>query len=323
MKKYFKLSLIILILLSMASCMKPYKTPVYVDVSPNQTAFVVPLETMSLDGQEQVRSIAFLEQSKVQAKRIQIPQRWNQQGYLSNSGEYIGTMQVITVDRSPVSRVWTADKDSGTSSVKQAIWVETSDSIEFAMAISMTARILENDTAKFLYQFSGRQLSSVMDSDLRSAVMNKMNAKFGTLPLAEATTEKVRIMKEVGDEITLMAKDWGIDITTVGSAGGMVYKDASIQRQINDTFTAEKSVAIAKQKKLAQDEKNKQDVATAQAEVDAAKKWNQAATIYERKILLDVMRMEAEAKLKWNGQYPSNMMVLPEGSNLLLTPGGK
>lgn len=321
MKKLGLSVFVLLFVVGLTSCRRPYEQPVYIEVAPNETAFLVPLEVQSLDGQAQVRSIAFLEEAKVQSKRIKITHRWDQTGRLDWEGKYIPTMDVIKVDRTPVSRVWTAEKGSGTSEKAEAIWVETSDSIEFSMATSMTAQVLEDQTALFLYRFAGRSLSDVMDAELRTAVMNLMNAEFGALSLTTATEQKVTVVKKVRKAVTEMASKWGIDISTFGSAGGMVFKDAEIQKQINEAFKAEKAIYIAQQEALAQDERNLMNIAKAKAQATEAKEWAKSAQIYERKIRLENESKKADAMLKWNGQYPDKMLILPEGNSTFMTLG--
>lgn len=323
MKKFrlLWLGLLILVAMSTTGCRRPYMKPVFIDVLPNETAFLVPLEDQTKTDQAQVNSLEFLEEAKVASKRIELPQRFVQTNRMRWIGNWVPTMNVIKVDRSPVSREWTADKSSGSSDKDQAIWVESNDSIEFSMAISMTARVLEEDTALFLYQFSGRSLASIMDEDLRSEVMNRMNAKFGSISLIEGTANKVTLISEVSDEVKAVAKSWGIDITTCGSAGGMVYRDKEIQDQINAAFNAEKNIEITRQNNLARDESNAQDIKDAEAKVRAAEIWQEAIDIYEKQNELDIKMNESKAKLKWDGRYPSQMLVVPEDSPLLITPG--
>jgi len=53
------------------------------------------------------------------------PSRWRKTGRLWYSGEWIDTVKVIKVDRSPITREWTAGRDTGTSTRNEGIWIES------------------------------------------------------------------------------------------------------------------------------------------------------------------------------------------------------
>ena len=134
---------------------------------PSQTAFAIPLEEGVKD-QAKFNSEGYFETKKVALKRIQIPHRWNQTGRRPGVGEWIDTVRVIVVDRSPVTREWQA-ADNSTKTTKgrdMAIWIESSDSVGFSMGWSCTAYIKEADASKFLYWYPSGALAVVMDGEV-------------------------------------------------------------------------------------------------------------------------------------------------------------
>lgn len=231
--------------LSLPSC-KPYQKPVYKEIKSNETAFVIPLEG---DGASQVKfdSKAALEKHKVATKRIEVPTRWNQTGRGPGSGEWIPTVTVIIVDRSPLTRNWEAGSN-GTSRVDQAIWVESSDSVGFSMGFNCTAFIKEEDTSQFLYWYSSGSLATVMDSEIRGRVQRVAAEESAKLPLDDLRDKKNQIAAAIQADVIPFFAERGITITTVGMFGGMTYENPEIQKSIDNVFVAQqqKNVALAK-----------------------------------------------------------------------------
>ena len=60
-------------------------------------------------------------------KQIRLPQQWIPLGYETYgwNGEWRDAAKLIKVDKSPVTREWTADPNTGTSNRNEAIWVMT------------------------------------------------------------------------------------------------------------------------------------------------------------------------------------------------------
>lgn len=92
--------------------MRSYDKPEFASIDTAETGFLIPLEG---DGknQDKFASEEYLNQLKVAAKRVQIPHRWQQTGRLHSSGQWMPTVRLIKVERSPVTREWTADPSSG------------------------------------------------------------------------------------------------------------------------------------------------------------------------------------------------------------------
>ena len=55
--------------LLVASC-RPYHEEIYVEIQPNETAFLIPLEEGTQDNQMKFESAEYLETMKVAAKRV-------------------------------------------------------------------------------------------------------------------------------------------------------------------------------------------------------------------------------------------------------------
>lgn len=282
-------------------------------VGPNETAFVIPLEGNSV-AQAKFESVEFLNSHKVVSKRIEIPVRERSIGRLWTDYEWIPTVRVVKVDRSLVTREWSPDVKAS-----KAVAVESVDSIGFHVGVNLTAFIVEEDAAKYLYYHNMKPLSEVVDQNVRGYLQDKLASAFGTLKLEECKLKKSEIFKDAEVATIVHFKEYGITISNIGNAGGLDYDDDRIQAAINDTANAEMRIQVAQKEKLAQDERNKQTVATATAEADAAREFMKAKDAQEARIRLKIEEMNAQARLKWNGELPKN--ILPSGSSLLMDFG--
>ena len=312
-------------LVGLTGCMKPYMEEKFVDIEPNQTAFVVPLEGASKSNQGKFESVEFLEEKKVAAKRITIPRRYRSTGRMWFDAEIIDTVRVITVDRSPVSRRWTDVDLSVITPSDECIWVESQDSIGFGLGVTITAAVLEDDTAKFLYMFpSGKSLSQIVDQEIKAYVQQILARDFGKLDLKDCKVKKAEIFATARSESTTFFKEtYGITITTLGHSGGLTYENKEIQDAINENYVAEMSIEKRENEALAQEHENARLLSIEQNNRARAEEFNLALEAQREKIMLDIEHMRAEAQLemarKWNGQLPSQ--ILPSNSPLLMNLG--
>ena len=153
----------------LVGCIRPFDVPEFQEVSNSETAFLVPL-TGDTGKQTGFDSQKYLSDRKVAVKRVQIPHEWVQTGRWSNDGKWVPTVRLIKVDRAPVTREWTAGRESGTSQKNEAIWIESQDSVGFTTGITCTARIPDDVAAvKFLFNYPSGSLESVMDTEIRGA----------------------------------------------------------------------------------------------------------------------------------------------------------
>lgn len=299
----------------LSSCRKPYQKPVYTEVENNVTAYVIPLEG-DTGNQVKLNSKEFYEKHKVSIKRIEIPTRWNQTGRLIGDGEWIPTVAVLQVNRSPVTREWQVGT-KGTTNTDQAIWVESSDSVGFSMGFNCTGFIREEDTSTFLYWYSSGSLATVMDSEIRGRVQQVAAEECAKLPLDKLRDKKNDIAASVRADIVPFFAERGITITTVGMFGGMTYENTAIQNSIDNVFVAqqEKNVALAKYEAQVKENERvvleaegtaKQRQIQSESEAKAITALTQAvAQGGENYLALKALEVQMKQTEKWNGALPT------------------
>jgi hypothetical protein len=328
----------------LTSCIRPYDRPEYAEIDTSETGFLIPLEG---DGgtQAKFQSEEYLRALKVAAKRVQITHRWSQEGRLPNSGQWIPLVRLIKVNRSPVTREWTADAASGTASKNQAIWIESADSVGFSMGFTCTAFIPEEQAAKFLYWYPNGSLANVMDTEIR-ARMQQMAAEIAARYRLDILREKKQeISDAVRNDVVAFFAQRGVVITTVGMFGGMTYENAEIQKSIDGTVIAQQlkvvnqakfeaqqrdndrveleANAIAERaRRIAAGEADAKKIAAA-AEAESIQVVNKAlAAAQQNPLLYQLRSLEVErARVDhWNGQYPTYFVGTAAGQspNLLL-----
>ena len=133
--------------LFMTGCRKKYNKPEYLTIAPNETVFMIQAEGDSTK-QDQFKSPEMLAKNMVAAKRILIPKRWNQTGRPGWHGDWIPSVMFLKVNRTPVTRVWDADPNKGTSRANQALVAESKDSLFVSTGFTLTAYIEPAGAAK-------------------------------------------------------------------------------------------------------------------------------------------------------------------------------
>lgn len=217
------------VLTSGCGLVKPYDKPEFVEIQPNQTAFVIPLEGKTSD-QGKFESEKFLQDAQVATKRIEIPHKWIKTGKWRGSGKYIDTIRVIIVDRFPATREWTG---------KSTFVGESRDSIKFNQGMSATAQILEEDSSTFLYQYAGKKLEDVMSTEVRNKIGSVLLEKYGEKSIDEIRGAKGDIIKDVRAEVEPYFKERGITLSNIGYIGDLKYLQEDIQEAINKDFKAQ------------------------------------------------------------------------------------
>lgn len=311
MKKLLIVSIIMSCVLF--GCMKPYQKEIIEEIAPNETAFVVSLEGATKTNQGKFESIEYLETAKVATKRISIPTRWKQIERMSYKGEWIPTVKVIKINRSPITREWTASVETGTNKTNQAIWTQSKESIGFSVGIVITASILEEDASKFLYYFSGRSLENVLDENVRGECAAILSSKFSSETLDNCRNKVSEIMTQTKEEVFKSFKSRGITITTLGNIEGMTYENKKIQDIIDQQFESENAKTIATNKKLAQEEINKMNFAIAETDRKCAEEFAKAQDAMKLKISLEISKIQAE---KWDGVLPHFLISGSEKQNI-------
>ena len=333
-----------LIPLTFGGCLRAYDRPEYAEIDTSETGFLIPLEG---DGgaQAKFQSEEYLRALKVAAKRVQITHRWSQEGRLPNSGQWIPLVRLIKVNRSPVTREWTADPVSGTASKNQAIWIESADSVGFSMGFTCTAFIPEESAAKFLYWYPTGSLANVMDTEVRGRMQQVAAEVAARYRLDLLRERKQEISDAVKKDVTDFFAHRGVVITTVGMFGGMRYENGEIQKSIDKTVIAQQlkvvnearfeaqqrdndrveleANAIAERaRRIASGEADAKKIA-AHAEAQSIREVNTALGEAKQNPLLYQLRaLEVErARVdRWNGQYPAYFVGTTGGQspNLLL-----
>ncbi|MEN9604717.1 MAG: hypothetical protein RJB39_402 [Candidatus Parcubacteria bacterium] len=319
---------------TMVSCMKPYDKPEYVEINNNETAFVFPLEGDTKE-QAKFQSKEHLQQAKVAAKRIQITHRWNQTARGESNGEWIPSIRVIKVDRSPVTRNWQAAAGGAQTKGQEkdtAIWVESADSVGFSMGFACTAYVTEEDSATFLYWYPSGSLAIVMDTEIRARIQQGAAEVSAKYPLDILRGKKQEIIDSIRTDVTVFFKERGITITTVGMFGGMTYENTKIQEAIDSVFIAQQEKEKAKAAFEAQEKLNATVTLAAQAQADKKRieaEGEAKAIDAVQKALQQAgpLYIQREFITRWDGKFPEYYLGGGAGGPSLLlgvpapTPG--
>jgi len=265
MKTYFVMAMAVMVFV-MSGCRK-YNTPQYEEIQNNETAFVIPLEGDSMQ-QDAFESEEFLKQQKVATRRVQITRRWKKTGRMWYDGEYINTVRLIRVDRSPRTREWVAGND-------RSIWVESSDSVGFSVDITVVAEVREQDVATFLYRYPsedgrGTRLDYVLDKEVRAHIQNYLASQCAEYNMDILRTMKNQIMDQVRTNVIPYFAERGVTITSIGMGSGFSYESTEIQRAIDAVVEAQQQKASAMAEQEAQAIRNQTDIEVAEAEKQVA-----------------------------------------------------
>ena len=311
-KRGMQTATLLLPLIVLAAC-KPYNRPDIIEIGPNETAFVVPLSG-DTTSQTQFQSVAFLESNQVATKRIIIPKEEFQTGRLYYEVQYIPTVRVIVVDRTPVTREWTSSSNTGTANINQAFGVESAESIDFRVGATCSARVDEENAAKFLYYFSGRTLDQVMDQNVRGFIQAELFSEFGSLRLEDGQRQKGEIFARVYERAVEHFAPLGVTITSLGGSEGLMYNDPNVQAVINQNFEAEQAEVRAAANATAQALENQTYIEQQRAQIEGrataqalenlilVESANAAATatVVAGQASAEVLRVQGEQL----GQYP-------------------
>ncbi len=320
-------------------CIRTYDSPEYVEIDTSDTGFLIPLEGDSTK-QAQFESVDYLQARKVAAKRIQITHRWSQEGRRFTDGKWLPAVRLVKVNRSPLTREWTAEGKHTPGD--KAIWIESADSVGFSMGFTCTAFIDEKDAATFLYWYPSGSLATVMDSEMRGRIQQTAAEVAAKYPLDGLRAKKQEIADAVKKDVTVFFTMRGITVTTVGMFGGMTYENPAIQKSIDETVIAQQLKVVSEAKYDAQarendrieleakatgekyrlEAKGKSDARLAEAEAEAkasiakAKAESEGIRLVNEAIagsnpmLLQMRQLDIEKARteKWNGSFPQMMM---------------
>lgn len=316
----------IVLLLFTTGCWRPFE-PVKLEViQPNEEAFLLPF-TENIEHQTSTHTEEYLRKNMVHTQQVKIPQQWVPRGYetLYANGSWSDAAILVRVDKSPVTREWTADPNSGTSTKNEAIWVMTSDQVEFSTGWTCTARVASRDDAvRFLHNYPNGALTQVMDQEIRAKIQSAFGLEVTDLPMEELRLKATPHIQSVVKEVSTFFSERGITITNLGISGGFVYKDPSIVKTMVEVFNAEQSKMIAVAETATQQEKNKKLELEAMSRAKAiltereaeaqgirlvadAKSYEVTQAIDNSDAYMQLKRFQIEqARIeKWDGKYPN------------------
>ncbi len=339
--RFTALGLGMLLCVPATGCWRPFE-PIKLEViNPNEEGFLLPFTT-DPSKQSQTNTEEYFKKNLVFTQQVRIPMQWVSKGYetFGPNGEWQPGAILVKVDKSPVTREWTADPNSGTSSKNEAIWVMTADQVEFSTGWTCTARIASRDDAiKFLHNYPNGTLEKVMDHEIRAFLQAAFGLEVTDLPMDELRKKATPHIKSVTERTEKFFSDRGVQITNIGITGGFVYKDASIIDTLVKVFNAEQEKNIAIAKSSAQIEQNKQVLSEAEGKAAAILKTKKAeadgiklvadAKAYEMekakqdgKTYLALKNLELQkAKIeRWDGKFPTYFMGQNDPNLLLQVP---
>jgi hypothetical protein len=322
-----------------AGCWRPFEPVELQTISPNEEAFLLPL-TEDVKRQTSTNNEEYLKQNLVYTKQVRIPQQWIPKGYetFGPNGKWQNAAILVKVDKSPVTREWTADPNSGTSNKNEAIWVMTSDQVEFSTGWTCTARIASRDDAvRFLHNYPNGSLKDVLDTEVRGKLQATFGLEVTDQPMMKLRMEATPHILCTVKDVTTFFKERGVTITNLGITGGFIYKDKSIMDTMVRVFNAEQEKAIATAGFLAQEEKNKASFSEAegkakalltskQAEADAIKlvadaksyEIDKAKMDSEMYVQLKRLELERDKLQKWDGRFPTYFIGAAKTPDMLL-----
>jgi hypothetical protein len=290
-----KLIALAILAFSLTACV-PRPVDEYVEIGPSETAFLVTLDGNTKEGQGKLNSIEYLEKNKVQAKRVFIPHTIINKcptKLIGGCYEDAPSARLFKINRAPVTREWTSNTKTGTSATNQAFKVESNESIDFFIGATLTARVDEADTAKFLYYYSGKQLAEIVDSDVRGYIGSIISQQFGSNVVDWGRKNKNVIFNTALEQARKHFADFGITIIQLGYTEGMNYTDEAIQKAINKKFEADMSVEAA------------------QKQLEAAQKLAQAGAAVQMSQELEMKKKLVDGQIemmkKWDGKLPTTM----------------
>lgn len=322
-----------------AGCWRPFE-PIKLEViQPNEEAFLLPF-TGDAKKQTSSENEEYLKSNLVYTKQVKIPQQWVQSGYelFGPNGTWQDAAVLVKVDKSPVTREWTADPNSGTSDKNEAIWVMTADQVEFSTGWTITARIEGRDDAvKFLHNYPKGSLEKVLDTEVRSKLQAAFGLEVTDLPMDELRKAATPHIVKVVNETTTFFQTRGVRITNLGISGGFVYKDKTILQTMVRVFNAEQERSVAAAESSAQKERNNTVLleaegrgaallATKRAEAEGIKlvadaklyELEKAAEQLNSYVQLKQIELQKELLAKWDGAFPRYFMGSAGNPNLLL-----
>lgn len=269
MKKLsFIFALLVAMTVSFTGCVRPYDKPEYVEVGPNETAFVIPMFTdKNVKTEDQVQlneNVEFYQNHLVSSKLIQIPHKWIKTGRFARSGYYKGTVRVITVDLTPRSGNWLPNE-------KNAIKVETAASQGITIPMSYTVRIKPEDAALYLSYYKAVDFQSVIDTQINRYFAQEAGKAFHTVEYKDVAKMRDVILADAVSKTKEHFKAQGITIDQLAIVDGLVYEDKSLQTNIDEQAKIQAQIVLEEQKASLISKQKANKIAEANIEADVAR----------------------------------------------------
>lgn len=255
-------------------CIRPYDKPEYVEVGPNETAFVIPMftdETVKTEDQVHLNEgVDFYQKNMVSSKLIQIPHKWIKTGRFANSGYYKGTVRVITVDLTPHSGNWLQNESN-------AIKVETAASQGITIPMSYTIRIKPEDAALYLSHYKAVDFQSVIDVQINRFFAQEAGKAFHAVEYKDVSAKRDMILEEAVEKTKAYFATQGITIDQLAIVDGLIYDDEALQTNIDEQAKVQAQIVLEGKKAelIAVEKANK----IAQAAIDAEVARTKASTL--------------------------------------------
>lgn len=263
-KQGLLLLLLVLIMPMVAACAK---TKSIVEIEAHQTAFLIPMSASA--EQTKFDSVDYLEAQKVPASRFEINREWVSEGNMPWQGDFRDSVRLIIIDRQPVTRNWMVNPDVGQGSVDEAFYVSSKDSIEFNVGVVSTARIDPENAATYLFYYSTRPLSTVMDENIRGYIQSELSREVAKLTYKEAEEQKDELFVTLKETTTQYFKKFGVTIESLGSIGGFDPVSDEIQAALNSEFNRESQLEEVKVQATAAAVENEEMLSRANAQATA------------------------------------------------------
>lgn len=268
MRKLSFLALLVAVVLSFTGCIRPYDKPEYVEIGPNETAFVIPMFTdENVKTEDQVHlneGVEFYQKNMVSSKLIQIPHKWIKTGRFANSGYYKETVRVITVDLTPHSGNWLQNDHN-------AIKVETAASQGITIPMSYTIRIKTEDAALYLSYYKAVDFQSVIDVQINRFFAQEAGKAFHSVEYKDVSKQRDIILQEAVEKTKAHFATQGITIDQLAIVDGLVYDDASLQTNIDDQAKIQAQIVLEEQKSVLIAKQRANEVAEANKDADVAR----------------------------------------------------
>ena len=269
MKKFsFAIALLFAMAVMFTGCVRPYDKPEYVEIGPNETAFVIPMFTDdNVKTEDQVHlneNVEFYQRNMVSSKLIQIPHKWIKTGRFARSGYYKGTVRVITVDLTPRSGNWLANDAN-------AIKVETAASQGITIPMSYTIRIKPEDAALYLSYYKAVDFQSVIDTQINRFFAQEAGKSFHNVEYKDVAKQRDIILCDAVEKTKAHFKAQGITIDQLAIVDGLVYDDKSLQTNIDEQAKIQAQIVLEEQKANLITKQKANKIAEANIEADVAR----------------------------------------------------